>query len=398
MSDSPQRILVWAVNYSPELIGIAPLVTDACNWLTEHGHGVEVVTAFPNYPERRIRPGYQRALWRRERVGAVDVHRSAVRVRPAEGFREKALYELSFAAGSLPLALRALRRADVVVAVVPTLLSSAAAQLVSGRRRSVLWFQDLPVLGAAALGPPGALARPLLRAGEIVEAAAARAADRVVVCSDGFRDYLVGRGVGAGRIETIPNWVDVGRIAPAERRPNGRPVALYAGNIGYSQGFETLVEAARAAPDVEVQIVGDGNASRRVGDLVATVGNITLLPPVSDPAFPGLLAAADVHIVLQRRVSAGANLPSKIGPYLASGRPIVASIDNATPAADLLRRSGGALLVEPESPVELAAAIRKLASDPALGETLGRAGREFAVAELGREPVLRRLEAAILGP
>lgn len=397
MPEGSRRILVWAVNYAPEPIGIAPLVTDACAWLAGRGHHVDVVTAFPNYPERRIRPGYEGALWRRETAGAVVVHRARLRVRPVEGFREKALYELTFAAASLPLALRRLRRADVVVAVVPTLLSSALATFLARRPRVVLWFQDLVLQGAAALDPPGPFARRLLRAGEAVERAAARAADRVVVCSPGFRDYLAARGVDEARIETIPNWVDTERITPVERPDGGgRPVVLYSGNLGYSQGFETLVEAARSAPELDVRIVGGGNAFEHVRALAADAGNVSLLPPVPDEAFPALLGAADIHVVLQRSVSAGANLPSKIAPYLASGRPIVASIDPATPAAELLRASGGALLVPPEQPAELAAALRRLADDPAARERLGRAGRAFAEAELARERILPRLERALL--
>ena len=51
------RHLIWSPNYAPELIGIPPLVTDAAEWLVGRGHEVDVITAFPNYPERRIRPG-----------------------------------------------------------------------------------------------------------------------------------------------------------------------------------------------------------------------------------------------------------------------------------------------------------------------------------------------------
>ena len=70
------RILVWSPNYAPELTGIPPLVTDACRWLAARGHEVEVVTALPNYPQRRIYPGYEGRMWRSEVVEGVAVHRS----------------------------------------------------------------------------------------------------------------------------------------------------------------------------------------------------------------------------------------------------------------------------------------------------------------------------------
>ena len=68
-----------------------------------------------------------------------------------------------------------------------------------------------------------------------------------------------------------------------------------------------------------------------------------------------------------------------------------------TPAADLLRKSGAALLVEPESPAALADAMRELAADPDRRAAMGHSGRAFAEEHLAKEPALRKLEAAILG-
>ena len=142
------RILIWSPNYSPELIGIPPLVTDAAEWLAGRGHQVDVVTAVPNYPERRIRPEYRGAIWQTETRTGVRVHRSWLRVRPEERFLDKALYEASFALLSFPRVVARLRDADVVVCVVPSLFAAALAASVVRRPRLVLWVQDL-VAGAA---------------------------------------------------------------------------------------------------------------------------------------------------------------------------------------------------------------------------------------------------------
>jgi colanic acid biosynthesis glycosyl transferase WcaI len=404
------RLLFWSPNYSPELTGIPPLVTDAAEWLAGRGHTVEVVTALPNYPSRRIDPAYRGTLWRSERRGAVTVHRSWLRVRPEETFRDKALYELTFTAFSLLHVVRRLRRSDVLVCVVPSFCAAvAAAALIRGGRRLgsaprlVLWVQDLVLVAASSLDGTGGGARRVLSALRRVELTAARAADRVVVCSPGFRDYYIANGLDDRKIETIPNWVDPDWISPDENQvrsaaPGAATRFLYAGNLGYTQGFETLVEACRlAGPSVEALIVGAGNASRRVHALAADAENVAVHGPVPHNEFPSLLAAADAHVVLQRAISAGANLPSKIASYLASGRPVVASIDPKTPAAELLRLSGGALLVAPEAPEELAEAMKLLHARPELREELGRRGRTFAARELAREPTLARFEQVLCG-
>jgi colanic acid biosynthesis glycosyl transferase WcaI len=258
--------------------------------------------------------------------------------------------------------------------------------------------QDLVLAGANAL-ELGPKARRLLDSAERAERFAAAAADLIVACSPGFRDHFLSLGIAPSRIEVILNWADVDRIRAEPAPENGLPTRfLYAGNLGYSQGFDTLVEAARMLDGtIALDIVGAGNAQPVVEEQVRGIEGITLRPPVPAEDYPALLAHSDVQLVLQRRVSAGANLPSKIATYLASGRPILASIDPGTAAAELLRQSGGAVLVEPESPTELAAAMKRLSSDPALRRRLGEHAREFAVRRLSRDQALGRLEAAILG-
>lgn len=396
------RVLFWSPNYAPELIGIPPLVTDAASGLAARGHSVQVVTAMPNYPGRRIFPGYRGSIWRHERMDGVDVSRTWLRVRPRETFVDKALYEASFALCSLPLVLRRVAHADVLVCVIPSLaaaiLAAASLRLVPARIRPrlVLWVQDL-VVDAAALvhGAEGAAARAmgLVR---VAESSALRAANAIVVCSPGFERYLRDAGVPNERIHTILNWVDTGRFGSGVREPEGPVTFLYTGNLGYSQGFETLIDAARRQPELVVRIVGDGNTASRVSDLARTAPNVMVEPSVPTESYPALVQSASALVVIQRSQSAGVNLPSKIAPYLASGRPIVASIDTATPAADLLAASGAALVVPPERSDALADAMARLAADPALRASLGAAGRRYAAERLERASAIDRFEEVLV--
>jgi colanic acid biosynthesis glycosyl transferase WcaI len=392
------RILIWSPNYTPEPTGIPPLVTDAAEWLVARGHSVDVVTAVPNYPERRIHPEYRHVLFRSETVNGVRIHRSWLRARPERSFADKALYELTISTFALPNAVRFARRADVVVCVVPTLLAATYAAGLARvlKKRLVLWVQDLVLSAAASVGV-GAAASRVLSGARRLEQAAVRAADSVVVCSPGFSEYLIACGAAPDRIETIYNWADLEQIASRPPNGNGGPVRfLYAGNLGYTQGFETLVDAARIAGDaVALDIVGAGNASNTVQRLSAEGPNITVRAPVDRRDYSDLLASADVQVVIQRRISAGANLPSKIATYMASGRPLLASLDSATPAAYLLRDSGCALLVEPESPPALANAMLRLAGDPVLRARLGGKARAYAERRFAKEPALARFEAVL---
>jgi colanic acid biosynthesis glycosyl transferase WcaI len=260
-----------------------------------------------------------------------------------------------------------------------------------------LWWQDLVISAAKSLDAVNPLAARALAGAQVTERVAVRAADRIVSCSPGFVDYLVSIGARPEQIATVLNWVDTDWIRPVEPERSSVTRVLYSGNLGYTQGFETAIEALELLPaEIELRLVGEGNAADRVRGLAGRDARIQIRPPVRRSDFPGLLAAADILLVLQRRVGAGVNFPSKIGPYLASGRPVVASMDPATPAAAFLRESGGALVVPPEDPAALAQALARLHGDVELRAELGRRGRAHAVRHLDRTAALSMLEQEFL--
>jgi glycosyltransferase involved in cell wall biosynthesis len=319
-------------------------------------------------------------------------------VRPGETFVDKGLYEASFAALSAPRVLRRLRRADVVVCVVPTLLSAAVGVLGARtvRTRLVVWVQDLVLDAARSVEGVGGMQGRVLDAMRRVESLVVRSAQRVVTCSPGFVRYLVERGADPAALETIPNWIDIGRFGVEAEPPPGAVRFLYTGNIGYTQGFETLFTAAEAVGNgVEVEVVGGGNFADRARRQAPS--RVRVMPPVERAAYPRLLASAHVLVVLQRAVAANVNLPSKIASYLASARPIVASIGLETPAAVLLAESGAALIVPPEDPHALAVAMRRLRDDAQLRHDLGINGRAFAAKHLSKDRLLAEFERALLG-
>ena len=169
--------------------------------------------------------GYRGAIWQSATENGVRVHRSWLRVRPEEQFVDKALYELTFAAFSAPRVVARLRRAHVVVCVVPSLVAATIAATLSRRTRLVLWVQDLVgVASRAVADAPGAA----ISVARSLERYATARADKVVVCSPGFGDYFIRIGTDPRRIETILNWVDTNSLetAHARERPRKSSVPL----------------------------------------------------------------------------------------------------------------------------------------------------------------------------
>jgi colanic acid biosynthesis glycosyl transferase WcaI len=162
-----------------------------------------------------------------------------------------------------------------------------------------------------------------------------------------------------------------------------RFVVLYAGNLGLSQGLEHILEAAGQLsrfPELRFVFVGDGSGRdfllERAKQL--KLDNIQFIPFQPRDRLPEVLASADISLVVLRKGIGSESLPSKTFSILASGRPVLASVDPGSETWKLIERANAGLCVLPEEPTALAIAILALKQDPELCERLGRNGRSWA--------------------
>lgn len=407
------RILIYGLNYAPELTGIGKYTGEMAAWLAERGHEVRVVTAPPYYPAWRIRADYRGAWYRRERVsGQPVVYRTPLYVpeRPT-GFKRVA-HLVSFMLGSLPVMLRQIFwQPQVVFTVEPTFFCAPLTLFVARSSGAASWLhvQDFEVDAAFDLG--------LLPAQGLIHDTALRlekfliyAFDRVSAISSKMVDRTRHKGIPDNRVGLFPNWVDVEAIYPldAEAKQNNsilrelashvpgiekKILLLYSGNMGTKQGLELLAplaEAFAADPRVHFIFCGDGAYRPQIEALVAHRANVTLLPLQPLDRLNDLLNAADIHLLPQRADAADLVMPSRLTGMLASGRPVIATVHAETQVAEVVEGRG--LAVPAEDANALHAAVLRLVEDEELRLRLGRAAREYAVEHLGKRQVLEQFE------
>ena len=402
------HILIYSYNYHPEPIGIAPLMTELAEGLVKRGHKVRVITGMPNYPQREIYDEYRGKWYVTEQINGVTIQRSYLRIKSKPNLVDRLLLELSFVFTSLPQAFKG-GRPDVIILTVPPLLTTLPATIFG-------WLYNCPiVLNVQDILPDAAVRIGLLKNKWMIQTLAAlekfayRTVHTISVIADGFRENLVNKGVPINKIVCIPNWVNVNFIQPIPKQNNywisshqldGKFVVLYSGNIALTQGLETVIEAAvclRHIREIVFVIVGESIALQRLQEycLLNGADNVLLLPLQPREKLPEMLAASDVGLIVQKRNVISFNMPSKIPLLLASGRPIVGSVPATGTAAKAIKLSGGGIIVEPESPNAMAAAVHDLYTNPTLGTNLGNAGRQFAEENYSLEQALNRYEGLL---
>ncbi|MEM5775253.1 MAG: glycosyltransferase family 4 protein, partial [Anaerolineaceae bacterium] len=211
------------------------------------------------------------------------------------------------------------------------------------------------------------------------------------ILSESFRPVMNRMGVKNEKMVLIYDWVDTSLIRPnpgkngfaAENRLDGKFVVMYAGNVGLSQGLEHVLTAAgmlRDHRDIQFVIIGEGAARK---DLIRqaqeeALTNVSFIPFQPREKLSEVLGTADISLVTLRTGVGATALPSKTYSIFASGRPILASVDNGCETADLIHQSQAGICIPPEEPDELVNTILYLKNHPELRENMGRNGRKWA--------------------
>jgi glycosyltransferase involved in cell wall biosynthesis len=405
-ADRPLDLLVVSHYFWPEELQINLVASE----LAARGHRVTVLTGKPNYPAGRIYPGYRALGTAAERWGGIEVLRAPVVPRGGGGRVRLALNYLSFPLSawlSMGRLLRG-RRFDAVFfyGCSPLFAGFPALRLAARGTPLLFWVQDLWPESVRLAG--GIRSRAVLGPIEAFVHALYRASARVLVQSRAFRDEVEAAGVPPGRIVYFPQTASpIFRPLPpdpqgAEARllPAGFKV-MFAGNIGSAQAFDTVLAAAerlRGHPDIRWVLVGDGRRRAWVEAEVRRLGledRVSLPGRFPEASMPRFFAEADALLVsLEKRPIYARTIPTKVQAYLASGRPIVASLDGE--GARVVEEAGAGVTAPAGDADALADAVLRLSRMPEEERReMGRRGRAYAEREFDKDRLIDLLVATL---
>jgi glycosyltransferase involved in cell wall biosynthesis len=209
-----------------------------------------------------------------------------------------------------------------------------------------------------------------------------RHADGLIAVTKQLKTWVV-EDLGARiDVEVIPNGANIAYFRPGATGTYDvpRPYAVFFGSLARWQGIETLVTAVahRDWPrHVSLVILGDGQERTVVQRAAAENSNLIWLGRVDYAKVPGVVAAALCSLVPKNSrgnyAATGLN-PIKLFESLAAGVPVV--VTDFPGQADLVREIGAGLVIPPNDPAALAAAVAKLAADPVAAAAMGHRGAE----------------------
>lgn len=386
--------LLIVSNYYPPEVGSGPhLIAELAESLVDLGHEVTVVTGFPRYNLPCLPREYRNKVCIRQESRGLTVLRVNTPNFYGSSVVSRGMVQM-LAPPVLGLRAGFVRRPDLVYTVTPPLVLGVVAYWLARRYRvpCVVNVQDLFPQTMIDLGV--LRNRRLIKIFERMESYVYRKATAITVMSDGNRDFVVRRGAMPESVHTVSNWVDTDFVRPGERMNGFRSkhdlgdafLVLFAGTMGWSQGLEVVIEAARrldGEKGIQFVMVGSGGQEERLRQLAAGVSNIRFLPMQPKEDYPMVLAAADACLATLRPEVVTPTVPSKIATIMSAGRPVLASFPPGD-APKLIQDAHCGIVTRAGDAAALADAIITLYRDPDAARQMGENGRKYAVDNLSR--------------
>ncbi len=405
------RIVFFSHYFPPEGNAPATRTYDHCLRWVQSGHDVTVVTCAPNVPNGVVYDGYKNRVWpQKEEVDGIKVVRTWTYVAANAGGAKRILNYVSYMVSAIFAFLFFCRRPQVIVATSPQFFCGWAGVVCSYLKwtRFVLeirdiWPESIVTVGAMKKG----MATRVL---EFLEKWMYRSANHIVTVGEGYKNNISQKVNVGERISVVTNGVDSDQFQPRSKDQaflkdhelTDKFVCSYVGTIGMAHGLEVTINAAKllkqqGRDDITFCLVGDGARRSALEKLVQEndVANLVKFAgrlPKSE--MPCVLASSDCLLIHLKKTDLFETvIPSKIFEAMAMQRPIIMGVRGES--ADIVRRSGSGIDMEPDNAADLAKAVIKLKDDSDLYQKLCQEGRRFADENYSRDVLAGRMREVL---
>ena len=395
------RILILTQYFWPESFRI----NDLALVLKERGHEVTIFTGKPNYPKGTFSEGYTFFNKSTEYWNDIKIYRAPIIPRGKGKGIQLFVNYISFALFASIRLLFIRNRFDKIFVYEPSPITIGIPGIVAKYKFKApmyFWVQDLWPESISAAG--GVKNKSVLSFFNWLTKYIYKHSKKVLVQSKAFIPYILNQDIEESKLVYYPNSAEnyYKELSPdldlLRTLPEGKKI-MFAGNIGESQSFETLLNAALLLKNenVKVQwlILGEGRMKEIVNQKIIELGlqdTFHLLGAYPSTHMPKYFSCADALLVsLKKDPIFAQTIPSKIQSYLACGKPLLSSLDGE--GSRIIEEAKAGFTSPSEDPSALAAIIKRfLALSIDEQRELGHNARTYFNQEFERELLVDKLE------
>jgi glycosyltransferase involved in cell wall biosynthesis len=362
------NILVVCQYYYPEPFKI----TELCCELVKKGYLITVLTGIPNYPEGEIYSGYGLFRKNRETVNDIEIIRIPI-VPRGKSKLTLVLNYLSFAINGSLYTLFSGRKFDrVFIYQLSPVFMAIPGIIYTKMHKAPLILYMLDLWPDSFLQTENVSNQFIQHVLYQMSKWIYKQSSKIAVSSRGFIDALELMECNKKAISYIPQFADDASIVNPEigseyKKQEDSFSIIFAGNIGFAQGLDIVLDAAEItqdkAPNIRWTIVGNGRAktSLQAACKDKKIGNVRFVGRVSSVEASTMIRSSDAALlVLAKSRLFSVTVPAKLQTYMSCGVPVLCAVDGE--AARIIEDADAGLISQAGDAKQLAENAIKLSA------------------------------------
>ena len=401
------KILKLPAYYAPESVSSSHLIGDLEEAYISAGFEIDVYAPTPTRGvSLEVRNQYKKIKYEEKRDGKIKVHRFSMS-REGKNPILRAIRYLRVNLKHYRCAKKA-KDIDIIMAgsTPPTqglLCAKVKKKLSKKYGRNVPFVYNLQDIFPDSLVHTGLAKRDglLWKIGRKIEDKTYRAADKIVVISEGFKQNIMQKGVPEEKIVIIENWIDTDEVVNIPREENklfdkydlarDKFYICYSGNIGHTQNMDMLLDTAKRIAEVNSEIrfviLGAGAAKAHVSERVEkeNISNVVLLPFQDYSDISHVFSLGDMGLIISKKGVGSNSVPSKTWSIMSASRPVLASFDKEGDLDRVITDNNCGICVSPEDTEGFYNTILSCYENRDSIAEMGKNGRSYVTTHLTKE-------------
>lgn len=399
------RILIVALNFSPEMVGCAKFTSEFVDWIAKKSKKVIVITTNPFYPEWKCKTNtYNKTV----KENLLIIRCPIYIPKKVNGFN-RTVHNISFLISSLPIILfYGFKEIDLAFATCPTILSAPNLILISWikkifyKKKLLTWihYADLEIEAAFKLKyfKSQLLKKFLLK----FEKNILKNFDFVSSISHYMLEKIKSKTKNYKKAFYLPIFVETKRFNNIYANNKENPyykklpfkrekiVIMYSGSLNEKISCQTLINSIKDLKyrkDLVWIICGEGPKKNFLRKSLKDYNNVLFynFQPYSD--LPYWLDIGDIHLIPQKLSAVEFCLPSKLLSILAIGKPVIGIAPKNSELGNILEQYG--IRLSSEKYQEMSREILKLVNNKKHRSMLSDKSKNYIIKFHEKENILK---------
>lgn len=239
-----------------------------------------------------------------------------------------------------------------------------------------------------------------VKIGRCIERFSYKNADIIITISEDMKKNVLSKGVDESKVFMVRNWIDTDKITPIKRKDNclfenlnldrNKFYITYAGNLGYVQGVDCLIDVAKAVYDnknIQFIIFGNGSEETNIKERIKRekLDNILIYPLQPEERISEVYSLGDLSLISCRKGTGGAGMPSKTWLVMSAGTAVLGYFDKNSEFDKIINEANAGICVQSGNIDELIDVVKDLENNKNKCINYGICAREYVKKNISKD-------------